>query len=368
MTPENTRKTGYALALILGLAVAAAGYISSFANLATYANKHGFPIGWLLPVGLDLGIPALLLLDWLRPSLFLRSAAWSLAGFTVFANGAVAGGEPTDRLLHAVMPAVAILIVESGRHLKDDPSRMDKVRLSRWLLSPVRTARVKRRMVLWEITSYAEALTRESAILHARTVLMAIYGKRYWATTRRHVPATLKHQIATGQLPFGVLHSTDLQTAVQAWIHQTLTEIATAPSPVALKVTATGHDPEADSEAADPDPWVMIRVAQDSIRPEGIPAELFAAAIGIAERHFAQVGKLPRVDDFRDWLTTGQARASAIRRALQSALDDPSVLADQTNDSATPEPAPTEPLREYGPVAELTPVLNGQLDHAPTAP
>lgn len=368
MTPDNTRKTGYGLALALGLAVAAAGYTSSFANLSTYAAEHGFPIGWLLPVGLDLGIPALLLLDWLRPSLFLRSAAWSLAGFTVFANGAVAGGAPTDRLLHAVMPAVAILIVESGRHLKDDPSRMDRVRLSRWLLSPIRTARVKRRMVLWEITSYAEALTRESAILHARTVLMAIYDCRYWVTTRRHVPATLKHQIATGQLPFGVLHSTDLQAAVQAWVHQTLIDIAAAPSPVAAVVAATEPDEQADREDETPDPWVAIRVGADSIRPKDIPAGLFAAALGLAEHHFSQVGKLPTIDYYRDELSTAQARAVKIRKAIQSAFDNPSVVADSTGDPTTLDPAPTTHLAEYEPVADPTPVLNGRPDHPVTTP
>ena len=35
---------------------------------------------------------------------------------------------------------------------------MEKVRGSRWLLAPMSTARMRRRMILWEITSYRRAL------------------------------------------------------------------------------------------------------------------------------------------------------------------------------------------------------------------
>lgn len=340
-SPVNARAAGYGLALILGLAVAFMGFSSSYATLSTYGDAHGFAFdGRVLPIGLDLGIPALLLLDWLRPSVFLRASAWSLTGLTIAANGAVAGDSWPERLLHAVMPAVAIVIVESARHLRDDPSRMDKIRLSRWLLSPIRTARLRRRMVLWEITSYSDALTRESAILHARTVLTAAYGHRYWWATRRKVPTTLVHQIGTGQLPSSVLFSSDLQTAVRDWVFQSLASVAATPSPVTTVRAPIDDDRTDDSPEAEQDPWVAIWVGKDSIRPESVPAAVFAAAIDYAQRTQQQVGKLPKIEDFRNELATGQVRATAIRKALQSALDDPSVL---TTEPATGEPpAPVE--------------------------
>lgn len=337
---SKSRTAGYGLALTLGLAVAAAGYISSFDNLATYASGHGFPKGWLLPVGLDLGIPALLILDWLRPSLFLRATAWALAGGTVLANAAVAGGTWTDRALHAVMPAVAILIVEAGRHLQDDPSRMDKIRLSRWLLSPIRTARLKRRMVLWEVTSYDEALKRESAILHARTVLQSAYRTGSWRETRKLVPATLKHQIATGQMPFSVLLGSDLQTSVRDWVYDTLTSIAATPPPVTTIRAETDADQADDSIEGEQDPWVTIWVTRDSLIPDGIPASVFDAAIGYAQRTYEQVGKLPTVGDFRTELGIAQARAAAIRKAIGSALDGPPVAVTEP----VTEPSPKEPV------------------------
>lgn len=347
---SKSRTAGYGLALTLGLAVAAAGYISSFANLATYASSHGFPQGWLLPIGLDLGIPALLILDWLRPSLFLRATAWALAGGTVLANAAVAGGTWTDRALHAVMPAVAILIVEAGRHLQDDPSRMDKIRLSRWLLSPVRTARLKRRMVLWEVTSYSDALTRESAILHARTVLQSAYRKPSWRATRKVVPATLLHQISTGQMPFAVLHGHDLQTSVRDWVYATLEAIAATPSPVTPVSAETRTDRIDDSVEVEQDPWVTIWVARDSLLPEGVPAPVFALAIDYATRTYTQVGKLPTIKEFRTELNIAQARAAAISRALQSALDGTPVTATEAateTDSRQPVFASAHELIEF---------------------
>jgi len=340
---STARAAGYGLALALGLAVAFMGFSSSYATLSAYGNAHGFAFdGRVLPIGLDLGIPALLLLDWLRPSVFLRTSAWSLTGLTIAANGAVAGDSWAERLLHAVMPAVAIVIVESARHLRDDPSRMDRIRLSRWLLSPIRTARLRRRMVLWEITSYSDALTRESAILHARTVLTAAYGHRYWWATRRRVPTTLVHQIGTGQLPSSVLFSSDLQTAVRDWVYETLAAVAATPPPVVTVRTPIDCDRTGDSPEAEQDPWVAIWVGKDSIRPEGVPAAVFAAAIDYAQRTYEQVGKLPKIEDFRTELATGQGRATAIRKALQSALDDPSVLTTEPVTEAPPAPSVAE--------------------------
>lgn len=351
----TARGAAYTLALTLGLAVAATGFASSFTNLAAYASAHGFPFGAALPISLDLGIPALLLLDWLRSSVFLRAIAWSLAGFTVFANGAVAGGTLRDRLLHSLMPAVAILIVEAARHLKDDPTRMDRVRLSRWLLSPVRTARLQRRMVLWEITSYSEALTRESAILHARTVLCTAYGHRSWLRTRGLVPRTLVHQLATGQLPPSVLYGPDLQIAVRDWVRETLEELALQPSMVPAGPDGSRRDQLEVPDAGDPDPWDLIWDLRDSLCPTGVQAGTFAQAIGLARNHFEQVGTHVKNADLQDQLKIQKAKANAIGQVLRTSYENGPDLEVPTQD-----PAP-------GGAAVLTGVSETPVDPARTA-
>jgi len=333
---DRGRAAAYAVALALGLAVAAVGYISSFDNLSSYADGHGWAWPPALPVGLDLGIPALLILDWLRASVFLRSAAWTLAIGTVAANGAVAGGTARDRALHALMPALAILIVEAARHLRDDPTRMDKIRLSRWILSPVRTVRLWRRMVLWEVTSYSEALARESAILHARTVLAAYYAKPSWRRTRKHVPLTLRHLLATGQLPVTVLHSLDPQDTVREWVHQMLAELAPAAPSVPAATAGTGSDVIEDPDKIVRERWDEIWVRQDSIRPDGIPAEVFASAIAIARREFEQAGAHITNDELRTRLKIAKPRADAMAKVIRSAFQSGPVRQDPTPD---PPPA-----------------------------
>jgi hypothetical protein len=323
------RRILYGIALTLGLAVAAMGYATSFSHLSTYGAAHAFPLGGAaLPIGLDLGIPALLLLDWLSRSLFLRGAAWFLAAWTVFANGAVTGGGATDRLLHAMMPAVAIVVVEAARHLRDDPGRMDRIRMSRWLLSPVRTSRLQRRMVLWEITSYSEALARESAILYARTVLMVAHGQRSWARTRKLVPQTLVHQLATGQVPSSVLYGADLQTAVRDWIRAALDDLALNPTIASAQPARSEASAGEDPRRPEVSRWDLIWDLQDSLCPAGVAPGTFAQAIGLARRHYEQVGGHMTFADLQEQLKIAKPRANAIGQALRTAFEtgvDPAV-------------------------------------------
>jgi hypothetical protein len=63
---------------------------------------------------------------------------------------------------------------------------MDSIRLSRWLLAPVPTVRLWRRMVLWETRSYPAALTRERNRVLALTDLQDAYGLGWrWKAPRR---------------------------------------------------------------------------------------------------------------------------------------------------------------------------------------
>ncbi|MFC5744860.1 DUF2637 domain-containing protein [Actinomadura rugatobispora] len=335
------RHVGYTTALAAGVAVFASGTATSFANLARYAREHGWIWGPALPLGLDLGIFALLLLDWLRPSAFLRTSAWVLTAGTVLANYAVTDGDRTDRALHAIVILVAVIIFEAARHLRDDDStRMGKIRLSRWALSPIRTARLWRRMVLWEITSYSEALTRESAILHARTVLTAHYGKQYWITARRKVPLTLRHQLATGQIPSSVLLGLDTQDAVRAWVREALAELTATPSPDPVEGAGSGEVPAEDSAAPEPNRWDLIWDLQDSLRPDGVPAEVFAQAIGLARHHFEQVGTHMRNEDLAERLRIAKARANAIGKVIRTSHSEGPDLQVRTQDSdQVPTPA-----------------------------
>nr|WP_319273437.1 hypothetical protein [Streptomyces sp. ID03-2B] len=69
---------------------------------------------------------------------------------------------------------------------------MDKIRASRWLLAFPSTFALWRRMTLWEVTSYADALTRERERLLARAELRERHGRRWRSQTPRRERVLLK--------------------------------------------------------------------------------------------------------------------------------------------------------------------------------
>lgn len=353
------RRAWYGLAVVLGLAVAVTGFGSSFDNLSTYAEAHGWPYGPALPIGLDLGIPALLILDWLRASLFLRSAAWALAAWTVFANGAVAGGDLIDRLLHAMMPAVAILIVEAARHLRDDPSRMDRIRWSRYLINPVRTVRIRARMISWEITSYAEALRLESAILLARTVLVSEYGERSWRRTRKRAPVILVHDLETGQLPPELFYATDCRPAVRAWVRQTLDELDPRPEPVPAETEAADPVPDPVPEVVfERGPWDRVWDRLDFLDSVGLNDAQKLTAYGLARHHFEQAGRHIVADRLRGPVGIGKAKALTLADALRTAYE---TEADRRSPERFPDPA-ADPVEADLPETGLVPAGTAGLE------
>jgi hypothetical protein len=192
--------------LLLG--VAAIGFSVSFQTIAREATAHHLP-GWpvLYPLGIDVGILSLILearklVAIKRSDIVPRVLAWLLTGFTIYAN--VHGSPAHDWLgrgLHAVMPCLWVVFLEltRRRQLADErkASKADPIPLARWLFSPWRTLRLKRRMVLHDVTSYTLAVTLEDARLHALDLARAHYGRWQW---RRDAPALLRARLRSGRL------------------------------------------------------------------------------------------------------------------------------------------------------------------------
>lgn len=87
--------------------------------------------------------------------------------------------------MHAVIPVLFVVVVEAARHaigVAADISaakHMESVRLSRWLLDPVGTFRLWRRMKLWELRSYEQVIKLEQERLIERARLRRRYGRRW---------------------------------------------------------------------------------------------------------------------------------------------------------------------------------------------
>ncbi|WP_443050138.1 DUF2637 domain-containing protein [Streptomyces sp. NBC_00236] len=176
--------------------IAAIGFAGSYAAVRELAEQKGFgSFSVVFPIGIDAGICVLLALDllltWLRiPFPLLRQTAWLLTAATIAFNGAAAWPDPLGTGMHAVIPVLFVVSVEAARHavgrIADITAdkHMEGVRLTRWLLSPVPTFRLWRRMKLWELRSYEQVIKLEQDRLIYQARLQARFG-RSW---RRKAP------------------------------------------------------------------------------------------------------------------------------------------------------------------------------------
>ncbi|MEU8489287.1 DUF2637 domain-containing protein [Streptomyces sp. NPDC048641] len=205
--------SGQELVLVVGIVLAAAvvstlGLLSSYTALETKAASWGWDWPWLLPVGIDVAIPAFtganLIL--IRMGMELRWIRWvprALTAVTVYLNwqaSSTAGG----RIGHAALTLLWVIFSEIASHVYGTrigavtgKKRMETVRRSRWILAPIPTARLRRRMILWEITSYEEALTRLQEQTYLRAQLKETYGWRW----RSKAPLEQRMALKLGEAP-----------------------------------------------------------------------------------------------------------------------------------------------------------------------
>jgi hypothetical protein len=119
----------------------------------------------------------------------------------VFLNGAVST-DPSAlwRITHAAMPAAWIIGIESLRLLwrvlrKGPAGQRKRIPLSRWVLARQSTWDLWKRMKLWGMDDYGEALAMELARLRAIEALADFYRSRDW---RAKAPGSLTWMLDGG--------------------------------------------------------------------------------------------------------------------------------------------------------------------------
>ncbi len=192
---------------VLAAALGLLGFVNSFRAVARAAQASFGELAPTVPLGIDLAIAVFSAMDIvlarldMRPR-WVRLVPWSLTAVTIYLNAA---GQPTwfGRVAHAVFPALWVVAVSLAAHVIRVRAQLaagtaiDRIRVSRWLLAPLRTALLWRRMVLWEIRSYPGALTRERARLLAVTGLQDTYGVLAW---RWRAPRRVRTLYRLGEL------------------------------------------------------------------------------------------------------------------------------------------------------------------------
>ncbi|WP_051743012.1 DUF2637 domain-containing protein [Kitasatospora sp. MBT66] len=195
---------------LLAIGVSTIGLVASYQAVEAKAAKTvaeggwGWEQPWMLPVAVDLailafGIVNLLLIRAEREAGWVKWVPRALTGLTIWLNWE-AGASGTAAAGHAGLAALWVVFSEIAAHLYAGHigrlrgrQRMEGVRFSRWLLSPISTARIARQMKLWEIRSYDTALRLQQERIVYRELLTQRHGKGWKKAASRQelMPLTL---------------------------------------------------------------------------------------------------------------------------------------------------------------------------------
>ncbi len=296
--------------------IAAIGFAGSYAAVRDLAAKKGFgSFSYVFPIGIDAGICVLLALDllltWIRiPFPLLRQTAWLLTVATIAFNAAAAWPDPLGVGMHAVIPILFIVTVEAARHaigrIADITAdkHMEGVRLTRWILSPVPTFLLWRRMKLWELRSYEQVIKLEQERLVYQSSLRSRFG-RAW---RRKAPieALVPLRLARYGVPLAETAPGGLAAAgIEAPIHFTLERLSDPDQPEgpALETVAAPERRAAALTEAEPHPVQAPAAAAE--HPPGAQDQNDAAAERFAEAYqefIAQFQAEPTTAQWAFWL------------------------------------------------------------------
>ena len=277
------------------------GFAISYASVARAAASSFGRWAPAVPVGTDLAIAVFSAADMVLARLdmrvrWVRLLPWCLTAATVYLN---VSGQATlfGRVAHAVFPSLWVVAVALAAHVirvrahLATGKAMDRVPVSRWLLAPVSTARLKRRMILWEIRSYPAALERERERVLALTALQDEYGAIAW---RWRAPRRERALFRLG-----------LHASVPAAV------------PAAAVAAGKASGPREPRRPAEFKPPLRLHAAGTAAAGSARTAD--GPGIEEVERHFRDqlaAGTLPTLRAIRGQWHVGSKRATALRSEL----------------------------------------------------
>jgi hypothetical protein len=287
------------------------GLASSFEALTRAAAGWDFAHPWMLPLGIDIAIPTFTLANLLLIRMDMRLAwvrmvPWALTAATCWLN-ITAGSGLGSKVAHGLMPLLWVVLSEIAAHVYAvriglaTGRRMERIRRSRWLLAPASTFGLWRRMVLWETTSYTDALARERERQLARAELRETYGRNWRRTAPRRTRILLKlgDTTPTGSAPSLVICGSDM-----------------------LAVPEVPARPRPKAESAEPKRPAARRPAKAKTPPKRTDAEVLAEA-RMVTAEWADAALT--ADRLRTALRIAPKRAQAVRDTLRAEREEAAV-------------------------------------------
>ncbi|MGH3415820.1 MAG: DUF2637 domain-containing protein [Actinocrinis sp.] len=192
---------------VMAALIALGGMTLSFrAVRVEMVPAFGAPWAWLVPIVVDLAVFVFSGVDLVLARLDMTHplARWTVYGATtgtVWLNYS-AGGDTAGRVAHVLMPSIWVVFIELMRHVVRRQTNLatgslrEAIPPARWLLSPIPTFLLFRRMVLWRQHSYTAALVMERRRLEAVAVARQIHGHAW----RRKAGPLIRLQINLAEL------------------------------------------------------------------------------------------------------------------------------------------------------------------------
>ncbi|MGC5000550.1 DUF2637 domain-containing protein [Streptomyces sp. DT195] len=213
--------------------LAVIGFTGSYRSVRQLALDWGW--GWfayVFPVGIDVGIIGLIAADLFlcairTPAPILRWFAWVLTVATVVfnassgwpANGDAGWMDYVEAAAHATMPGLVVVITEALRRAIARRARIadgheyEPLGIARWVLAPISTFGVWRRMRLWEVYTRTAALDLERDRLTLRDELREKYGRKWRKEARPFELRAMRDASRGLSIPAHLIANVDLPTA-----------------------------------------------------------------------------------------------------------------------------------------------------------
>ncbi|MFF7602281.1 DUF2637 domain-containing protein [Streptomyces mirabilis] len=301
-------KLGRAHRILIGVVVAGAlviagiGFAGSYAAVRELALKKGFGnFAYVFPIGIDAGICVLLALDllltWIRiPFPLLRQTAWLLTVATIAFNGAAAWPDPLGVGMHAVIPVLFVVCVEAARHaigrIADITAdkHMEGVRLTRWMLSPLPTFLLWRRMKLWELRSYEQVIKLEQD----RLVYQARLHSRFGRAWRRKAPVESLMPLRLARYGVPLAETAPSGLAAAGIEPALLPPLTVEQGPAAVQADALALEARTADQRQQPEPVSTEPQHVMQAQPEGGGQPRAQTSIDDADGRFAEAYQLWR--------------------------------------------------------------------------
>jgi uncharacterized protein DUF2637 len=270
--------TGWAVATIaigvFAALIAAGGMVLSFrAVSAEMVPAFGAQWAWLVPLVTDFTVLVfsgvdLVLARRAIPHPLARLTVYGATAGTVWLNYG-AGGNLVGRIAHILMPSIWVMFVELMRHVVRHEAHLvgtsvrQPIPAARWLLSPWPTAKLWRRMILWQVNSYTVALGHERERLRRTAQLRHEHG-RLW---RLRVTPLVRLELDLGPAETVADGSTETAPPVPAGTAGTAARFTLEPGTGSPETPATVPGPSAATGNRNPG-GTRRRVSRNAATPQ----------------------------------------------------------------------------------------------------